>query len=326
MSSRCCSVVERIRDVDDAKVLIKSVVSEVRKVIIGKDKDLEIVVSTLFAGGHVLIEGYPGTGKTLMAKSLARCIGGSFKRIQGNPDILPTDITGFHIYTLHGETKFVKGPLFANVVLIDEISRINPRSQSAILEAMQEGQVTVDGITYVLPKPFLVIATQVPVRIGVGVYPLTETLVDRFSSSIFSDYCDPQHEFEIVARSDELAAERVSQIVTPQQVLEIMEIIKREVFIEPRITKYIVDLVTFMRRHESVSYGPSHRASIDLARLSRVYAAYKGRDYVIPDDVKTLAPYVIAHRIRLTSEAEAEGLTSRDIVEEALRKVPVPKE
>ena len=313
-------------DVDRVGSVIREVVKEVSKVIIGKREEVEVIVSTLFSGGHVLIEGYPGTAKTLLAKSLARSIGGVFKRVQGNPDILPSDITGFHVYSIDGRVRFVEGPIFANIVMVDEINRITPRAQSALLEAMQENQVTVDGVTYKLPQPFLVLATQIPASIGTGIYPLTETLIDRFASSIFSGYNEPVEEYEMVTRSDELVSENVETVTSPSEVVEIMEAIRRIVHVSERVVKYIVDIVNYIRRHEYIAYGPSHRVSIHLYRMSRVYAAYNGRDYVIPDDVKKLARYVIPHRIRLVAEAEAEGYTPEKIVLEALSKVSVPKE
>jgi len=229
-------------DVDRVGSVIREVVKEVSKVIIGKREEVEVIVSTLFSGGHVLIEGYPGTAKTLLAKSLARSIGGVFKRVQGNPDILPSDITGFHVYSIDGRVRFVEGPIFANIVMVDEINRITPRAQSALLEAMQENQVTVDGVTYKLPQPFLVLATQIPASIGTGIYPLTETLIDRFASSIFSGYNEPVEEYEMVTRSDELVSENVETVTSPSEVVEIMEAIRRIVHVSERVVKYIVDI------------------------------------------------------------------------------------
>ena len=313
-------------DLDVAKEAVRNVINEVSKVIIGKRDTIEVVVSVLFSEGHVLIEGLPGTAKTLLAKSIARAIGGVFKRVQGNPDLLPTDITGFHIYTMGGEVRFVKGPIFANVVMVDELNRITPRAQSALLEAMQEGQVTVDGITYKIPKPFMIIATQVPPDVGTGVYPLTETLTDRFSAVAFSHYNRPEEEFEMVGKSDILIAERVKPVLKLEEVMKVIEAIRQGVYVSDRVIKYIVDLTNYIRRHKHVVYGPSHRASIHLFRMARVYAAYEGRDYVIPDDVKKLAKPAIVHRIRVSPEAEAEGITPSDIVEEALKRVKVPKE
>jgi len=320
-------MVSRFKEVMIEEVFdwINSIVGEVSKVIIGKRDIIEVLVCALFTERHVLIEGYPGTGKTLLVKSLARTFGGLFGRVQGNPDILPSDITGFHVYSLDGKTRFIKGPVFANIVMIDEINRITPRAQSALLEALQEFQVTVDGVTYRLPRPFMVVATQIPLTIETGVYLLTETLKDRFAVSLFSDYNDAREEFEIIKRSDVLLPDYVESIIRPGDVIGVMNAVRKLVHVDDRVVKYIDDLVNYIRHHDGIVYGPSHRASIDLFRLSRVYATYRKRDYVIPDDIKYLAKYVIPHRVRLAPEAEAEGLTTQKIVEEALSNVEVPK-
>jgi len=312
-------------DFEKARRLATSIVEEVQKVYVGKPELVKLAVATLLAGGHLLIEGYPGTGKTLLAKTLAKVIGGEFRRVQGHPDILPTDILGFHIYRLDGGREFIKGPVFTNVLMFDELSRAPTRTQAALLEVMQEYRATVDGITYPIPRPFTVVATQVTPRVAVGVYQIMETIADRFHARAPSYYNPPEDEVEIVRRAYVVYDPPVERVATPPEILELTASLDRLVHLSDAVARYVVNLVTYLRNHEAVLYGPSHRASIHLATLSRVYALMDGRDYVIPDDVKVLAVPVVAHKLRVREEYEAEGLTAESLVEEALRKVPVPK-
>lgn len=310
---------------EKAEQVLKDVIEELRKVYVGKFEVIKLAVATLFSGGHLLIEGYPGTGKTLLAKSLSKVIRGEFRRVQGHPDILPTDVLGFHIYRPDGSKEFIKGPVFTNVLMFDELNRAPTRSQAALLEAMQEYRVTIDGISYPLPKPFMVIATEVSPRIAVGVYQIMETLVERFAVRVPSYYNPPEDEVEIVRRAAMVVDPPVSPVVTPDVVLELSSELNELVYVSDSINEYIVRLVIYLRNHDAVAYGPSHRASIHLAIISRAYALIAGRDYVIPDDVKSLAVPVVAHKIRVKEEYEAEGVTPESLVEEALNKVPVPK-
>lgn len=312
-------------ELEEAAQVLRDAVEELRKVYVGKVEVVKLAVITLFSGGHLLIEGYPGTGKTLLAKSLSKVIRGEFRRVQGHPDILPTDILGFHVYRLDGGKEFVKGPVFTNILMIDELNRVPTRSQAALLEAMQEYRVTIDGIPYPLPKPFMVVATEVSPRIAAGAYQIMETLADRFAVRVPSYYNPPEDEAEIVRRATMVVDPPVSPVTTPDVVLDISNRINELVHVSDAISDYIVRLVTYLRNHEAVLYGPSHRASIHLAIISRAYALMDGRDYVIPDDVKSLAVPIIAHKIRVKDEYEAEGITPESLVEEALNKVPVPK-
>lgn len=313
-------------DPEDARSIIREVLSQVSKVVVGKREQVETLVCALFSGGHVLIEGPPGTGKTLTARALAKAFGGVFRRIQGHPDILPSDITGFHVYQLDGSRRLVRGPIFGNIVLFDELNRTPSRSQAALLEAMEELQVTIDGETYRLEEPFMVIATQIPLSLAQGVYPVIETLRDRFMVSVESGYSSPEEEYEIITRSDEIAALGVETVASPEAVMKVREAIAREVHVGERVVKYIVDLLTYIRRHEAVDFGPGHRAAIALYRLARTHALLEGRDYATPDDVKRFAVEAVAHRMWLKPEYQAEGVTPRRVVEEALERVVVPKE
>jgi len=310
---------------EDARKLASTILGEVQKVYVGKPELVKLAVATLLAGGHLLIEGYPGTGKTLLAKTLAKVIGGEFRRVQGHPDILPTDILGFHIYRLDGGREFVRGPVFTNILMFDELSRAPTRTQAALLEVMQEYRATVDGITYPVPRPFMVVATQVTPRIAVGAYQVMETLADRFYARASSYYNPPEDEIEIVRKAYAVYDPPVERVTTPPEVLEVSSSLDRLVHLSDSVAQYVVNIVTYLRNHEAVLYGPSHRASIHLATLSRVYALMDGRDYVIPDDVKAVAVPAVAHKLRVREEYEAEGVTAESLVEEALRKVPVPK-
>jgi MoxR-like ATPase len=310
---------------ESARKLASTVLGEVQKVYVGKPELVKLAVATLLAGGHLLIEGYPGTGKTLLAKTLAKVIGGEFRRVQGHPDILPTDILGFHIYRLDGSREFVRGPVFTNVLMFDELSRAPTRTQAALLEVMQEYRATVDGITYPLPRPFMAVATQVTPRVAVGAYQIMETLADRFHARAPSYYNPPEDEVEIIRRANAIYDPPVESVAKPAEVLELTASLDELVHLSDAVAQYIVNLVTYLRSHEAVLYGPSHRASIHLAALSRAYALMDGRDYVVPDDVKAVAVPVVAHKLRVREEYEAEGITAESLVEESLKKVPVPK-
>lgn len=316
-------------DFDRACEITNDILKSVSRVIIGKTLLLKHVLAALIAGGHVLIEGPPGVAKTLTAKAIAKAIGGEFSRVQGNPDILPTDLTGYYIYSIDGSKRFVKGPVFANILMFDELNRTPTRVQSALLQAMAEYQVVIDGTIYQLPKPFHVIATEIPEESEVGVYPLTLNLRDRFWLKCTFTYNPVDEEIEIIKRADKLYLNDVSdveKVVDVNEYLELQDFISNGIYVDERIVKYIVDIINYVRNHRYVKQGMSHRGSIHLYRVSKVIALMDKRDYVIPDDVKEVALEILAHRIDLKDEALAEGLKPGDIIKEALDKVEVPKE
>jgi len=315
-----------VADIASTAKTLSRVVDEVMRAFVGPRRVVELAVATMVSEGHILVEGPPGTGKTLLAKSLALSVSGSYKRVQGHVDIMPSDITGFHIYTVDGRARFVEGPIFANVVLVDELNRISPRSQASILEAMQEKQVTVDGVTYKLPRPNFIIATQVPTDEPGSVYGIISTLRDRFTASVVLDYASHDGEVEIIERSDATwGRDPPVEAVASTDDLLAYRGVAAGVHVSRSVASYIVRLVEELRRSPAVAYGPSHRVTVDLYRLSKVWALMDSRDYVIPDDVKSLLAPVARHRIRLAREAEAAGATPESVIEEVLESVPVPR-
>jgi len=303
------------------------VLKEVGKAIVGKEKVLKLILTTILADGHVLLEDLPGLAKTLMAKSFAQALGLEFKRVQFTPDLLPSDILGVSVFNQKTlDFEFKKGPVFTNILLADEINRSPPKTQSALLEAMQERQVTVEGKTYELPKPFIVIATQNPIE-QEGTYPLPEAQLDRFLVRLRVGYPTKEEEKEILRRR--IARKRedveVNPIVKPEEVLEMQRAVE-DVYISEPILDYIVDIVEMTRRDKrSVEIGASPRGSLALMKLSRAYAAIEGRDYVIPDDVKAVAVPSLSHRLILKRELWYTRVSQESVMEKLLEKVPVPK-
>lgn len=300
------------------------IIENVEQVIVGKRNAVRLGVIALMCRGHILIEDVPGVGKTMLAKSLAKSTGCTFSRIQFTPDLLPSDITGVSIFNQkNGEFEFRPGPIISQVVLSDEINRATPKTQSALLEAMEEQQVTVDGVTRRLPDPFIVIATQNPVEYE-GTFQLPEAQLDRFLLRIFIGYPTLEEEISIMEQQqlthpfDELEA-----VATPEEVVKLQEE-SRQIYVDPLVKEYIVNLVDATRHHQDVALGASPRASLALQKCSQAIALLEGRDYILPDDVKSLADAVIAHRLIPTAAARMQGIDVRQIVKQLVEEVEVP--
>ncbi|MEX1097084.1 MAG: MoxR family ATPase [Planctomycetales bacterium] len=306
------------------------VVAEIGKVVVGQRELIEGVLIALFSEGNVLIEGVPGLAKTLVVNTLGRVLSCRFRRIQFTPDVMPSDVTGHSIYDMHDRKfTFNQGPIFTNLLLADEINRAPAKTQSSLLEAMQERQVTVDGATHLLELPFICIATQNPLE-QEGTYPLPEAQLDRFLFKLLVDYPTQDQEDGILAqyaagkdnrRLDEFD---LQPVMTAEQVLAVQKAV-RKVIVEPSVIRYITSIVGRTRSWHAIEVGASPRASVNLLLGSRAMAACRGRDFVVPDDVKELAPWVLRHRLRLQPEAEIEGIRVEDVIREVLDAVEAPK-
>lgn len=304
--------------------LSQALQTELSRVIVGKPEPLRDAVLTLLCAGHLLVEDVPGVGKTTLAKALAKALGGDFRRVQFTPDLLPSDITGGSILNRdNNEFEFRPGPLFANVVLVDEINRATPKTQSALLEAMEERQVTVDGETRTLPAPFFVIATQNNIEMT-GTYPLPEAQLDRFFARIAIGYPDRSAEAEILAEQQlthPLAA--VNQVASLDEVVMAQNAVRRVHVAEP-VKEYVVDVVRGTRDNAQLALGASPRGSLYLMLAAQAKAAMENRDYASPDDVKAVAPLVLGHRVIVRAEARARGATGPDMIKQVLSTVPTP--
>lgn len=302
----------------------KNKISEnISKVIVGKQDVIELIIVSFICGGHVLIEDVPGVGKTVMVKAFARSIGNKFMRIQFTPDLLPSDLTGINFYNQKSlEFEFREGPLFSNIIVADEINRATPRTQSSLLEAMEEKQITIDKVTRKLEEPFMVLATQNPIE-SYGTYPLPEAQLDRFLMRIDMGYPTYEEEMEIVKRSDNHKINEELKVVVSAEEIEYIRTHYNEVLMNDEVMKYMINIVSATRNNEKFQLGISPRGTIALYKASKVYAAINGRDFVIPEDIKKMAPYVLNHRIK------SRGMSSGNLyksIEQLLDTITVPVE
>jgi MoxR-like ATPase len=304
--------------------VLKNLIANVEKVIVGKTEAIKLLIVGLLTNGHILVEDVPGVGKTTLSLALAKSIGGDFKRIQFTPDLLPSDVTGGFVYSpKSGEFDFRKGPVFSNILLADEINRTTPRTQSALLECMQEYKVTLDGKTFVLPPPFMVVATQNPIEYQ-GTYSLPEAQIDRFLMKIDIGYPSQEEEIKVISEQKlRHPLEDLKAIITLEEVLQLQEEVKK-MDLSVHILEYITKLVSSTRANkEEIKLGASPRASIALMKASSAWALIEGRDYVIPDDVAKMAPWILQHRIILQPKVLVAGKTADSVIPELVRSIPV---
>lgn len=304
--------------------LFKKIMENLEKVVRGKTEPLQLLVAAIFAGGHVLMEDVPGVGKTTLSKTLARTIGGDFRRVQFTPDLLPTDILGSSIYNpKDGTFEFRQGPVFANVLLADEINRASPRTQSSLLEAMSEGQATVEGTTYSLPRPFLVLATQNPVEFH-GTYPLPEAQLDRFSIKLSMGYPARDEEASILeGQRQQHPLENLESVIRLEDLLEVQKQVG-SVKVEPQVLQYLLSIIEATRNDARLRLGSSPRGSLAYYRVCQAWAVCQNRDFVTPDDLQRMAEPVLAHRLVLDTKTKYSGISKEQIVAEILRSVAVP--
>ncbi|MDM5329280.1 MoxR family ATPase [Neobacillus sp. CF12] len=303
---------------------IEKILLNIEKVMIGKRNVAELSLIALLAEGHVLLEDVPGVGKTMMVRALAKSVNANFRRIQFTPDLLPSDVTGISIYNpKEMEFEFRPGPLMGNIILADEINRTSPKTQSALLEGMEEASVTIDGVTHRLQKPFFVMATQNPIEYE-GTYPLPEAQLDRFLLKMKMGYPEVDEEIEVLNRAQKVPPiEDLYPVIDLEGLIALQKEIK-EVYVDDTIKRYIVDIVNMTRRFSGVYLGASPRGSIALMKAAQAYAFMFGRDYILPDDIQYLAPFVLSHRIILKSEARFEGISAEEIVHRVIARIPVP--
>jgi MoxR-like ATPase len=309
-----------------APEFIDRVLENMKSVMVAKPEVLEFALVAVLSGRHMLIEDVPGIGKTTLAKTLAHSLGCNFRRIQCTPDLLPSDITGVHFFNQKtSEFEFRPGPIIANIVLVDEINRATPRTQSSLLECMEEGQVTVDGVTMPLPQPFMVIATQNPVELQ-GTFPLPEAQLDRFLLKLVLGYPDLENEDVMLLRFERSnPLEQLSAVASASEIMDVRQQVQ-EIYVESSVRRYILEVVRKTRTNPSITLGGSPRASLSLYRASQALALIQGRDFVLPDDVKRLVVPVLAHRLILSTEAYLRNTSKEEIIADILSSLPVPAE
>ena len=309
---------------ESENIMLRKIINNVENVIVGKREAIELVITALISNGHILLEDVPGVGKTRLIAAVARSIDGSFKRIQFTADVLPSDVTGFSVYNQKtGDFEFKNGAIMSQFVLADEINRTSPKTQAALLEAMEEKQISVDGVTYKMPQPFMVMATQNPIEF-MGTFPLPEAQLDRFLIKISVGYPDAESERSVLSMHQmDDPFETLKAVATPEDIVNIQNEVKK-VFVHENLEKYIVSLVSATRNHSSVRLGASPRASLALYRTAQATAYINGRDFVIPDDIQKMVVPVMAHRIILSQETKFSNTTADDVLNEIKKMVPVP--
>jgi MoxR-like ATPase len=322
------NIFEQRTDLSQLNQAVNAINQEIKKVIIGQSDMVKMIIAAILADGHVIIEGAPGVAKTLTARLVAKSIDVHFSRIQFTPDLMPSDVLGTSIFNpSDSKFQFKRGPIFSNIVLIDEINRAPAKTQAALFEAMEERQITMDGITYKMEPPFMVIATQNPIEYE-GTYRLPEAQLDRFLFKITVPYPTEEQEYNILSRFHQLGNAEVlssiNKVLTAQQVKSLREQVKN-ILVENRLLQFIAKIIITTRSHKSIFLGASPRASLAIMNASKALAAMSGRDFVIPDDIVFVTPYVLRHRIILTPEKEMEGITTDEVVQQVIHSLEIPR-